>query len=74
MVGVHAEVGWFPFYEEKRVVGSTVGPRWAMREVVRLAADRRIKVVHEDYGLEEANTVLRKLKNGEIEARAVLIP
>ncbi len=74
VVGVHAEVGWFPFYEEKQVVGTTVGPRWAMREVIRLAAEGKLKVIHEDYPLEKANEVLEKLKHGEVNARAVLTP
>ncbi len=74
VIGVHVELGWFPFYEEKRVVGTVVGPRWAMREVVRLASEGKLKVIHEDYPLEKANEVLRKLKHGEVDARAVLIP
>ena len=45
-----------------------------MEEVVRIAHENNLSVVSESYPLEQANEVLEKLKNSEIEARAVLIP
>ena len=45
-----------------------------MEEVVRLADKHKLSVVSETYPLEQANEVLEKLKNSEIEARAVLVP
>ena len=45
-----------------------------MEEVVRLADEHNLSVMTEAFPLEQANEVLEKLKNSNIEARAVLIP
>jgi len=42
--------------------------------VIRIAKDNDFKVVTETFPLEQANEVLERLKNSDIEARAVLIP
>lgn len=54
------------------MVGTLVGGRQAMREVV--AAARKIVPVTETHRLDEANEMLRSLKDGELSARAVLVP
>ena len=74
VLGVFASVGELPFADEKRVVGSVIGPRQQMREVITLAATGRLRVVHEDFPLAEAEEALAKLKRGEVKARAVLVP
>ena len=45
-----------------------------MEEVIRLAEEHNLSVVVEKYPLEQAYEVLEKLKNSQIEGRAVLIP
>jgi propanol-preferring alcohol dehydrogenase len=64
----------FPTFEEKIVKGSVIGTRSDMAELVELADDSKLKVVIEKFRLDQANEVLAKLKNSQIEARAVLIP
>lgn len=64
----------FVAFEEKTVRGTLIGSRRDMDDVVRIAAEGRLRVVSEAYPLEEANEVLRRLKNSQIEARAVLVP
>lgn len=74
VVGVHAQVGEIAFYDEKRVVGSVIGSRQQMREVLALAAAGKVRAHCEAYALDAAAEVLGKLKRGEIRARAVLVP
>ena len=64
----------FVAFEEKTVRGTLIGSRRDMDDVVRIAAEGRLEVVSESHPLEDANEVLRRLKNSEIEARAVLVP
>jgi len=64
----------FVAFEEKTIRGTLIGSREDMKEVVRIADEHNLSVVSEKYPLEQANEVLEKLKNSEIEARAVLIP
>ncbi len=64
----------FVAFEEKTIRGTLIGTREDMKEVVRIADEHNLSVVSEKYPLEQANEVLEKLKNSEIEARAVLIP
>ena len=45
-----------------------------MEQVIKIAKDNDFSVVTETFPLEEANEVLERLKNSDIEARAVLIP
>ncbi|MDA8268847.1 MAG: alcohol dehydrogenase catalytic domain-containing protein [Actinomycetota bacterium] len=73
VVGVHAEVGEVPFVEEKRVVGSVIGARWQMKQVLRMAAAGMVRSVYEPFPLDEAPEALRRLKQGELRARAVLV-
>jgi propanol-preferring alcohol dehydrogenase len=74
VVGVFVELGTLPFVDEKKVVGSVVGSRQDVTEVLRLASDRKIKPLYEEFKLEKANEVLQMLKTGRIRARAVLVP
>ena len=64
----------FVAFEEKTIRGTLIGSRRDMADVVRIASEGRIKVVSEAHPLEEANEVLRRLKNSQIDARAVLVP
>ena len=74
VVGATANLGEFPFVLEKRILGSTIGSRRDMKEVLNLAGAGKIKAVCESYPLEQANEALLKLKKGEVRARAVLVP
>ncbi len=73
VVGVNAEVGALPFAEEKTIVGSLLGNRQQMREVLQLAASGKIRSVVETFGLDQADEALGRLKAGTIRARAVLM-
>jgi alcohol dehydrogenase, propanol-preferring len=73
VMGAPVAIEEFPFDEEKRIVGTLVGGRQAMREVIALAASGKIVPVTETHKLDEANQVLRSLKDGELKARAVLV-
>jgi len=74
VLGVHAQVGALPFADEKRVVGSVVGSRQQMRDVLALAAAGKVRAHCETYALDDAVEALGRLKRGEIRARAVLVP
>ena len=74
---VIATVGKIPnflAFEEKTVRGTLIGSRKDMQDVIDISAKHNLQVVTETFPLKEANIVLQKLKNSEIEARAVLIP
>jgi len=45
-----------------------------MEDVIKISDKHNLKVVTESFPLEQANEVLARLKNSEIDARAVLIP
>ena len=74
VIGTIGEISSFVAFEEKTIRGTLIGSRKDMEEVVRIAHENNLSVVSETYPLEQANDVLKKLKNSEIEARAVLIP
>ena len=74
---VIATVGNIPnflAFEEKTVRGTLIGSRKDMEDVIKISDEHKLKVVTESFPLEQANEVLVKLKNSEIDARAVLIP
>ncbi len=73
VVGVTADLGVVPFTDEKTVVGSLVGSRQQMREVLELAAAGKVKAICETFPLAQAEAALMRLKAGEVEARAVLV-
>ena len=72
-----ATVGKIPnflAFEEKTVRGTLIGSRKDMEEVIDISVKHNIQVVTETFPLKQANEVLQKLKNSEIDGRAVLIP
>jgi propanol-preferring alcohol dehydrogenase len=74
VLGVHAQVGALPFADEKRLVGSVIGSRQQMRDVLALAAAGKVRAHCEAYALDDAVEALSALKRGEVRARAVLVP
>jgi alcohol dehydrogenase, propanol-preferring len=74
IMGVFAGIDEFPFSDEKSIVGSVIGSREVMKEVLQIAKDGRIKVPNEVYDLDSANETLKLLKDGEVRSRAVLVP
>lgn len=74
VLGVNAEIGAFPFVDEKTIVGSLLGSRQMMRDVLRIAGEGRVRVASESYPLEQAEQALSQLKRGEVRGRLVLVP
>lgn len=72
IVGVHADLGTFNFPDQKQIIGSVIGSRWEMNDVLKIAATGKVKSIVEIFPLKETDEALRQLKAGEIEARAVL--
>ena len=73
VIGVNARVGSLPFADEKMVVGSLLGTRRQMREVLEIAAAGKVRARCEQHPLEQAEEALQRLKDGKIRARAVLV-
>lgn len=61
-------------FEEYTVLGTEVGTRYDMNQVLKLAEKGKIKVKSKSYSMSEVNEILLKLKKGEIAGRAVLVP
>jgi len=74
IVTMFQDIHEFDVSQEKTIRGTIIGSRKDMEEVIKIADENKIEVLYETYPLEKANEVLIKLKNSEIEARAVLIP
>ena len=72
VIGVHSSIGRFLFYEGKTIVGSLLGSRQQMREVLQLAAAGKVKAHVATYPLSDAERALADLKGGGVRARAVL--
>ena len=64
----------FVAFEEKTIRGTLIGSTKDMEDVIKICKEKNLEVVSERFPLEKANEVLKKLKESEIEARAVLIP
>jgi len=64
----------FMAFEEKTIRGTLIGSTKDMEQVIKICNEKNIEVISQIFPLEDANEVLKKLKNSEIEARAVLIP
>jgi propanol-preferring alcohol dehydrogenase len=73
IIGVNTHLGALPFADEKTVVGSLLGSRFDMQEVLRLASAGKLRTITESYPLDQAEDVLRRLKDGKVRARAVLM-
>ena len=74
VIGIISKISDFVAFEEKTIRGTLIGSMKDMKEVIRIADEKKLKVVSEVYPLEEANEVLEKLKTSQVEARAVLVP
>ena len=61
-------------FEEKTIRGTVIGSTKDMEQVIKICNENNLSVITETYPLEKANEVLKKLKNSQIQARAVLIP
>lgn len=61
-------------FEEKTIRGTVIGSTKDMEQVIKICDENNLTVVTETYPLEKANEVLKKLKDSQIQARAVLIP
>jgi propanol-preferring alcohol dehydrogenase len=64
----------FVAFEEKTIRGTLIGSTKDMEQVIKICNEKNLEVISEIYPLEKANEVLKKLKDSQIEARAVLIP
>lgn len=64
----------FMAFEEKTIRGTLIGSTKDMEDVIRICDREDIKVITQTFPLEKANEVLQRLKDSQIEARAVLIP
>jgi propanol-preferring alcohol dehydrogenase len=64
----------FIAFEEKTIRGTLIGSTKDMEQVIKICNEENLEVISEKYPLEKANEVLKKLKDSQIEARAVLIP
>ncbi len=64
----------FATFEEKTIRGTLIGSTKDMEQVIKICDKKNIEVVSEVFPLENANEVLKKLKDSEIQARAVLVP
>ncbi len=64
----------FMAFEEKTIRGTLIGSTKDMEDVIRVCSEENIEVVSEKFPLRDANKVLKRLKDSEIDARAVLIP
>ncbi len=64
----------FVAFEEKTIRGTLIGSTKDMEQVIKICDEKNLEVISQTFSLEDANEALKKLKNSEIEARAVLIP
>lgn len=64
----------FVAFEEKTIRGTLIGSTKDMEQVIKICNEKNLEVISETYPLEKANEVLKKLKDSQIQARAVLIP
>ncbi len=59
---------------QQRIIGSVIGSRLDLLEVMQLAAQHNIRPMTETYSLEEANRVHERLRDNQVRFRAVLTP
>jgi propanol-preferring alcohol dehydrogenase len=60
--------------QQQRVIGSLVGSRADMHELLRLAVLYDIRPVTETYSLDKVNDVHERLRANDVRFRAVLTP
>jgi len=61
-------------FDEKTIRGTVIGSTKDMEQVIKICDEKKFTVITETYPLEKANEVLKKLKDSQILARAVLMP
>jgi len=61
-------------FDEKTIRGTVIGSTKDMEQVIKICDENNFEVITETYQLENANQVLKMLKESKIKARAVLIP
>ena len=69
-----AKIQHFFAFDEKTIRGTVIGSTKDMEQVIKICNEKNVIVITETYPLEKANEVLKKLKDSQIQARAVLIP
>lgn len=74
VIGTVGKNPTFFAFEEKTIRGTVIGSTKDMEQVIKICDEKNIIVITETYPLEKANQVLKKLKDSQIQARAVLIP
>lgn len=72
IVGTFTDAGPFFFPDQKQIIGSVIGSRWEMNDVLKIAATGKVKSIVETFTLDQTDEALAQLKAGKIEARAVL--
>jgi uncharacterized zinc-type alcohol dehydrogenase-like protein len=64
---------YFPLLKKEiKVVGSLVGPRGSIKEMVRLCSDKDIFPICEEYDFDDLPKAFDKLENGKPHFRCVL--
>jgi alcohol dehydrogenase, propanol-preferring len=61
-------------FPQHRIMGSLIGSRRELQEVLQLAAKHRLRSMIETYSLEEANKAHDRLRANQVRFRAVLTP
>ena len=74
VVATIGQIRGFVAFEEKTVRGTLIGSVKDMEDVIRIADEKKLEVVYEEFPMEQANEVLARLKNSQVDARAVLVP
>jgi len=74
VIATIGKITGFVAFEEKTIRGTLIGSVEDMKQVIRIADEHDLEVFSETYPLERANEVLERLKNSQIDARAVLVP
>ena len=72
VTGVIASYGTITFAEGKTIKESILGSRAAMREVLQLAAEGKIRTVVDTFPMSRAQEVVKQLAAGQLRSRAVL--
>jgi zinc-binding alcohol dehydrogenase family protein len=74
VLGVSEPVGRLDVGDEKTILGTVLGNRQDVHEVLALAAAGKLRSICDQFPLNDANHVLGQLKAGRLRARAVLVP